>query len=112
MDPLSVILQRFSMNTEVFFTGHLCGISNFNREPNKGHLHLLQSGEITIIDEQGTSHLINEPTVMFFPTQHAHRVIASEENPPKNISDIIDKIRNVIQYDGWINFNNKNIVKT
>lgn len=82
MDQLSVILQRFSMNTEVFFTGNLCGISNFNREPNKGHLHLLQRGEITIIDEQGTPHLINEPTVMFFPTQHAHRIIASEENPP------------------------------
>ncbi|MBL1415529.1 MAG: AraC family transcriptional regulator [Moritella sp.] len=83
MDQLSAILQRFSMNTEVFFTGNLCGISNFNREPNKGHLHLLQSGEMTIIDEQGTSHLINEPTVMFFPTQHAHRIIASEDNPPK-----------------------------
>lgn len=83
MDQLSIILQRFSMNTEVFFTGNLCGISNFNREPNKGHLHLLQSGELTVIDEQGTSHLINEPTVLFFPTQHAHRVIGSEDNPPK-----------------------------
>lgn len=83
MDQLSVILQRFSMNTEVFFTGDLCGISSFNKEPNKGHLHLLQSGELTVIDEQGTAHLINEPTVMFFPTQHAHRIIGSEENPPK-----------------------------
>ncbi|NQZ91808.1 MAG: AraC family transcriptional regulator [Moritella sp.] len=83
MDPLSIILQRFSMNTDVFFTGNLCGISNFNQEANKGHLHLLQSGEITIIDEQGFAHVINEPTVMFFPTQHAHRVIASEDNPPK-----------------------------
>lgn len=82
MDQLSVILQRFSMNTEVFFTGNLCGISNFNRKPNKGHLHLLQEGEITVIDEQGKTHLINEPTVMFFPSQHAHRIIASEDNPP------------------------------
>jgi len=78
-----VILQRFSINTEVFFSGNLCGISNFNGEPNKGHLHLLHSGEITVIDEQGISHLINEPTVMFFPTQHTHRIIASTENPPQ-----------------------------
>ena len=82
MDQLSVILQRFSMNTEVFFTGNLCGISNFNREPNQGHLHLLQSGELTVIDEQGKSRIFNEPSVLFFPTPHAHRIIGSEANPP------------------------------
>lgn len=83
MDQLSIILQRFSMNTEVFFTGNLCGISNFNREPNQGHLHLLRSGELTIIDEKGKSQLIDEPAVLFFPTPHAHRIIGSEENPPE-----------------------------
>lgn len=83
MDQLSVILQRFSMNTDVFFTGNLCGITSFNREPNQGHLHLLRSGELTIIDEQGTSQIINQPTVLFFPTPHAHRIIGSEENPPQ-----------------------------
>ena len=83
MDQLSVILQRFSMNTEVFFTGNLCGISNFNREQNQGHLHLLRSGELTLIDERGKPQLINEPTVLFFPTPHAHRIIGSEHNPPE-----------------------------
>lgn len=83
MDQLSVILQRFSMNTEVFFTGNLCSISNFKREPNQGHLHLLRSGELTIIDEKGSSQLINQPTVLFFPTPHAHRIIGNEENPPE-----------------------------
>lgn len=83
MDQLSVILQRFSMNTEVFFTGNLCGISNFNKEPNQGHLHLLHSGELTLIDEQGKSQLINEPTVIFFPTPHSHRLIGSADNPPE-----------------------------
>jgi AraC-like DNA-binding protein len=83
MDQLSVILQRFSMNTEVFFTGNLCGISDFSKEPNKGHLHLLRSGELTLIDEQGKSELVNEPTVLFFPTPHAHRIIGSEDNPPE-----------------------------
>lgn len=83
MDQLSAILKRFSMNTEVFFTGNLCGISNFNKEPNQGHLHLLRSGELTLIDEQGKSQLVNEPTVLFFPTPHAHRIIGSEDNPPE-----------------------------
>ena len=83
MDQLSVILQRFSMNTEIFFTGNLCGISHFNKEPNQGHLHLLRSGELTLIDEQGKSQLFNEPTVLYFPTPHSHRIIGSEDNPPK-----------------------------
>lgn len=83
MDQLSVILQRFSMNTEVFFTGNLCGISNFNREPNQGHLHLLVSGALTFIDEKGTSQVIDEPSVLFFPKPHAHRIIGSEDNPPE-----------------------------
>lgn len=83
MDQLSAILKRFSMNTEVFFTGNLCGISNFNKEPNQGHLHLLRSGELTLIDEKGKSQLVNEPTVLFFPTPHAHRIIGSDDNPPE-----------------------------
>ncbi len=90
MDQLSVILQRFSMNTEVFFTGNLCGISDFSKEPNQGHLHLLKSGELTLIDERGKAELINEPTVLFFPTPHSHRMIGSENNPPELVcSNII-----------------------
>jgi AraC-like DNA-binding protein len=90
VDQLSVILQRFSMNTEVFFTGNLCGVSNFSRKPNQGHLHLLSSGELTLIDEKGNSRLVNEPTVLYFPTPHAHRIIGSEENPPELVcADII-----------------------
>lgn len=83
MDQLSMILQRFSMNTQVFFTGNLCGTSSFNSEPNQGHLHLLRDGKMTVIDDQGKSLHFNEPTVIFFPKPHAHRIIADEENPPE-----------------------------
>lgn len=83
MDQLSVILQRFSMSTDVFFTGNLCGVTSFNREPHQGHLHLLRRGKLTIIDEQGQSQIIDEPTVMYFPKPHAHRIVASEDNPPQ-----------------------------
>ena len=83
MDQLSAILQRFSIHTEVFFAGNQCGISSFTREPNQGHLHLLHNGAITLTDESGKSHIIDEPTVLFFPNSHAHRIIGSEENPPE-----------------------------
>lgn len=83
MDQLSIILQRFSMNTQVFFTGNLCGASNFESKSNQGHIHFLRSGEITLIDSQGRSELFNEPTVIFFPRPNAHRMIGSEENSPE-----------------------------
>jgi len=83
MDQLSIILKRFSMNTEVFFSGNLCGISHFDKQPNQGHLHLLQSGELTLIDEHGTSQIFNEPTVLFVPLPHTHRIIGSNDNPPQ-----------------------------
>ncbi|WP_413693927.1 AraC family transcriptional regulator [Psychromonas sp. KJ10-2] len=83
MDQLSSILQRFSMNTEVFFTGNLCGISHLDKQDSQGHLHLLRSGELTIIDEQGKSLLFNQPTVLFVPLPHAHRIVGSVENPPQ-----------------------------
>lgn len=83
MDQLSIILQRFSMNTEVFFTGNLCGISQFDKKENQGHLHLLNKGELTLIDESGKTQTFNEPTVIFLPLPHTHRMIGSEENPPE-----------------------------
>lgn len=83
MDQLSIILKRFSMNTEVFFTGNLCGISHFDKQPNQGHLHLLQSGELTLIDEQGKSQVFNQPTVLFIPLPQTHRIVGNDENPPQ-----------------------------
>jgi len=83
MDQLSIILKRFSMNTEVFFTGNLCGISHFDKQLNQGHLHLLQSGELTLIDEQGKSLRFNKPTVLFIPSPHTHRIVGDPDNPPK-----------------------------
>ena len=83
MDQLSAILQRFSMNTEVFFTGNLCGISHFTKEHNRGHIHFLRRGALTIIDEDNQSQLFTEPTVFYFPAPHTHRIIGSDDNPPE-----------------------------
>jgi len=83
MDQLSIILQRFSMDTEIIFTGDLCGISHFEKQANQGHLHLLSSGEITLIDDKGKSEVFNEPTVIFLSSSYKHRIIGSETNPPK-----------------------------
>ena len=97
MDQLSVILQRFSMNTEVFFTGNLCGISHFDKAPNQGHLHLLRSGELTLINDKGESQFFNEPTVLFLPSPRTHRIVGNDDNPPELVC------ANVLYHEGGAN---------
>jgi len=71
------------MSTEVFFTGNLCAISQFDKKSNQGHLHLLRSGELTLVDEQGQAQHFNEPCILFLPSAHTHRIIGNEQTPPQ-----------------------------
>lgn len=79
MDKLSEILTRFSVSAGVFYSGNLCGLSRFdNKESNEGHLHLLQSGRLQVIDERGDPVWINEPSLLFYPKPTQHRLMADE----------------------------------
>ena len=49
MDRLSNVLNRFSLNANVFFSGNLCGVQAFEEAHiDHGHLHLLKAGELVI----------------------------------------------------------------
>lgn len=78
MDKLSEILTRFSVSAGVFYSGNLCGLSRFDNEANEGHLHLLQSGRLQVIDERGDPIWINEPSLLFYPRPTSHRLMADE----------------------------------
>lgn len=81
MDKLSEVLNNFSISAGVFYTGNLCGLSSFNPEGDEeGHLHLLETGKLTVIDHQGNKQLISEPSVLFFPRPAQHRLMATEED--------------------------------
>ena len=73
MDHLSQLMQHFSVQAGVFYTGTLCGISRFD-DPSiaSGHLHLLKSGGLTIIDASNTHHQFDEPSLIFIPRPLAH----------------------------------------
>lgn len=98
MDRLSEILTRFSMNAQVFFSGNLCGIHPFgDAGDSEGHLHLLKSGKLTLINDQGIKTVFERPTVIFFPQASHHRIIANE-------SDQAELVCASIQYsDGFNN---------
>ncbi len=84
MDQLSQILQNLSFKTDVFFSGTLCGVQHLGgSDSNKGHLHLLSSGVLTLIDEQGQKVTLEKPSLIFMPTPTKHQLIANELDPPK-----------------------------
>lgn len=80
MDSLSNVLSHFSLNANVFFSGNLCGMSDFD-EPDEaiGHLHLLKSGKLTVKGQDGFIQVINKPSVMYFPRSTRHSLFADEE---------------------------------
>ena len=81
VDKLSEVLSQFSIKADVFYTGNLCGLSNFSPDGiEQGHLHLLQSGRITVMDQHGQSITLEEPSVLFFPIPTKHRLIAEEND--------------------------------
>lgn len=98
MDRLSEVLLRFSMNAKVFFSGNMCGIQPFGSDnSSEGHLHLLKSGKLTLIDDKGEKRVFDRPTVIFFPQAAHHRMIANE-------SDQAEMVCASVQYkDGFNN---------
>ncbi|MGK0370474.1 MAG: AraC-like DNA-binding protein [Glaciecola sp.] len=76
MDKLSKILQHFEMQANVFFSGNLCELSEFEEtKGNKGHLHVLSKGSLRLIDKAGVSITIDQPSLLFFPQGRFHRLV-------------------------------------
>ena len=82
MDNLSEILSRISFSTDVFFSGALCGIQTLGGT-SAGHLHMLESGVLTILTNKGQKIVLDSPSVMFFPGPTVHRIISEESENAK-----------------------------
>lgn len=72
MDRLSDILNRFTFNAHVFFSGNLCGTQKFSEEQEVGHLHFLKKGTLTVTGDKGERIKIDGPSVLFFPRPANH----------------------------------------
>lgn len=78
MDRLSTLLSHFGVSAGTFHSGAFCGTTGFDGDQACGHLHLLQSGELTLklADERAIE--LRTPTLIFFPRPYRHRLIASD----------------------------------
>lgn len=79
MDNITDIIKRISLKAEVFFSGKLCGIQSFASD-DKGHLHLLKSGTLTIVMKDGSKQVIDKPSVIFIPGPAEHRILAPQSD--------------------------------
>ncbi len=79
MDDLSKVLNHISISADVFFSGKLCGMQVFGGR-DAGHLHILESGSLTIMTEEGHKIRLTEPSVIFIPSATLHRIISKESD--------------------------------
>ena len=77
MDDLSKIINHISLSAEVFYTGGLCGIQTIGGHEG-GHLHILKSGKLTVMTNEGHKVCLDTPSVIFLPNGVEHKVISSE----------------------------------
>ncbi|MEO9273224.1 AraC family transcriptional regulator [Marinomonas sp. 5E14-1] len=80
MSKFDNILERFSLQSEVIFSGGFCGDKNLghDQEHNGGHIHYLRSGTLTVIDAEGRKVVFDRPAVILLPFSTTHRIISSE----------------------------------
>jgi AraC-like DNA-binding protein len=72
LDTLSNFFDRFYLKASVFFSDSLCGQSHFEAQPGLGHIHLVESGEVRLIQSGRKTILVDEPSVIFYPKQTTH----------------------------------------
>lgn len=79
MDHLSQIINRFTLQAGVFYTGKLCGISSFNEDDaQEGHIHLLRSGSLSVLGLNKEKIVLNKPSIIFLPRPLKHGIQARE----------------------------------
>lgn len=93
MDKLANLLAYFSLEAGVFYTGNICGIQDFPRDTQRGHLHLIKQGYVEISGLNPGGIQIVEPTLLFLPRTEKHRMVA-------NVGDGADVICGSIQFGG------------
>ena len=80
MDRLSLLLRRFSLSAGVFYSGQICGVHGFDRDTQRGHVHLIKRGPVELIGGPDGPVSIAEPSLLFMPRPYAHRLIANDRD--------------------------------
>lgn len=72
MDHFAALFAHVTPSARAFFTGNLCRTADF---AGSGHLHLLKSGSLTILQTGEADIALHEPTLLFYPRGRAHKFV-------------------------------------
>lgn len=73
LNRLDAMLDRFTVRARQFHIGPLCEARRFEAAPGRGFLHILRSGELTVLDAPDRpSRLVAEPSLLFYPRPCEH----------------------------------------
>ncbi|WP_448109512.1 AraC family transcriptional regulator [Pseudomonas azerbaijanoccidentalis] len=78
MDRLSTLLSQFGVRASLFYSGKLCGVAAYDGADQRGHIHLLQAGTVTLKVPGGSDTLIDRPSLIFLPRPSRHQLIGGE----------------------------------
>ncbi|MHC8324561.1 AraC family transcriptional regulator [Pseudomonas sp. LB1P83] len=78
MDRLSTLLSQFGVRANLFHSGRVCGVASFDGVEQRGHIHLLQAGDLTFSGPNERGLLITKPSLIFSPRPSRHKLIANE----------------------------------
>lgn len=79
MDRLSTLLAQFGVRANLFHSGQMCGLASFDGIGQRGHIHVLQAGQLTLKGPDGRAVLITQPSLLFLPRPSRHQMIANED---------------------------------
>ncbi|GAB3482769.1 AraC family transcriptional regulator [Marinomonas epiphytica] len=79
-NSLKNLLDHFTINCDVFFSGQFCGGKALGNDmaEGSGHLHYLRSGRLTIRSQSGQKVTFDQPTIILLPVSTSHQVITEE----------------------------------
>lgn len=95
MDPLLPLLNQISLSAQVFFTGDLCQVVNFDGTGAVGHIHLLRAGKLDLMFRDKPLARIGQPSVVFFPKPSSHALNPVEGEPCELVCAMINLGANV-----------------
>ena len=78
MDRLSTLFSQFGVRANLFYNGKLCGMASYDGADQRGHIHLLQAGSVTLLGPDRKDLLLTRPSLIFLPRPSRHQLFAGE----------------------------------
>lgn len=87
MDLFAALFAHTTPTAQTFFSGNLRATAQFTE---RGHLHLLKAGALTLSQSGAADIVVSEPSLLFFPRGRAHRFTGATEGGADLVCATVD----------------------